>query len=156
MITKQKAREARALWSRPSLWITGGVLLAVAATTYLLAQRQPEVMVSDSGIRVLVAGKSDSGMDSRIDGRLTDMDGCLGIQSGSRQVLAIWPNGTTALPGSSLRVQLPDDSVVSLGDSIEGGGGFIERKPYPSSVPEIPRECAADQFFLFDTVKLME
>jgi len=51
-------------------------------------------------------------------------------------------------------VRLPDDSITALGDVVVGGGGFVEREPYPSSVPPLPAECADGSFFLLDSVKL--
>lgn len=137
------------------LWIIGGVLLAVAAAAYYVfaTQRQPEVLTSDSGMKVLVTGRSGGGMDARISGRLTDVLGCAGIESGSRQYLAVWPSGTNPL--SRGRVRLPDDSVAALGELVVRGGGFIERKRYAGSVPTIPESCAAEQIFLFNTVNLV-
>ncbi len=151
------APQARSLWKRPRLWITGGVLLALAATAYpLVSQRQPEVVTSESGLKVLVAGDSNGGMDARISGRLSNVGGCLGIETGNRQYLAVWPSGTTPLSGTSVRVRFPDDSVAAVGDSVDGSGGFIERKPYPKSVPAIPSSCAVDTFFLFNTVQVLD
>jgi len=156
MMTELKPLRALAGWARPRRWITGGVLVAVAVAGYFLVQAQPKVITSDSGIKVLVAGQDYGGMDARIEGRLTDVNGCLGLHVGSREVLVVWPHGTSALSGSSLRVRFPNDSVAALGDLINGGGGFIERAPYPSSVPTLPAECAAGTFFLLDIVKLSD
>ena len=137
------------------LWIIGGVLLAVAAAAYYVfaTQRQPAVLTSDSGMKLLVAGRSGGGMDARLSGRLTDVRGCLGIESGSRQYVAVWPSGTAPL--SRGRVRLPDDSVGALGELVVGGGGFIEGKRYPGSVPTIPESCAGEEIFLFNTVNLV-
>lgn len=67
-------------------------------------------------------------------------DGCFGlVGADGAGVAVVFPVDTTA-EGDS--VDIPGLGVVSVGDRLEGGGGFY---PPPEPSDDFPQECRTDQ-----------
>lgn len=86
---------------------------------------------------VAASTEPDDVMEALVIGELarTPM-GCLAIQSGSETHLLQFPFGTT-LADDGRSVEVPGLGTVELGESIEGGGGYIK-------LSNVPRECRTD------------
>jgi hypothetical protein len=101
----------------------------------------------------LVWEDNDGGMDAIVQGVVqVGPGGCLGlVTAGADEPVAlIWPEGSRLVDGSSIDV--PGVGVVSVGQSVEGGGGAV-REPNSERYRSVPAECLS-QPLLLDTYKI--
>lgn len=120
----------------------GLVLIAVAITTLLPGcgvpgASNPSVQRVGGSIMVAASTEPEDVMEALVVGELarTPM-GCLSLQSGSHTNILQFPLGTT-LADDGRSVEVPGLGAVELGDSIEGGGGYIK-------LSDVPEECRTD------------
>lgn len=108
--------------------------LLLVATSALLnsCSGGPEVIESDD-VAVLIDHDYDGSMDALLQGRLANVEGCLGVEqsevSGSYAV--IWPDDIEVVREDPFTLRLADGSEYALGDEIRlggGEGGFLDRE----------------------------
>ncbi len=148
-------RRQRALltWSTARRGSLLGVSLGAAVMLAGCGGQQIQTAEAD----VLVSAFATSGMDALGGGRLEVVGGCLGTDG----VVVIWPHRTRVVREQPLTIEVPDAGVVSLGEQVVLGGGFVlEHEPGgPSSSPgpvevggvSVPAECASHDVFLAST-----
>ncbi|HET7902094.1 MAG TPA: hypothetical protein VFL59_12985 [Candidatus Nanopelagicales bacterium] len=57
-----------------------------------------------------------------------DAEGCWRLDPpGNAQVALVWPDGTRWTDGAHTAVVVPSGAVIRSGDTITGGGGYVER-----------------------------
>lgn len=79
------------------------------------------------------------------EGVLVVVGDCIGIESGDRQYLAIFPPDTSA---DESGVTLPDATVLELGLPVSLGGGFATYDSLgESAVSVIPERCVTEELF---------
>jgi len=102
--------------------------------------------------RVLVAERSSGGMDALLEGTLTMVGACLGIEAteGSALLVVVWPYGTDVERGDPLTLDLPDVGTVSLGEAVAVGGGVVrpDSPAGPVGGAAIPASCRAPEVWL--------
>ena len=97
----------------------------------------PSVQRADGSIMIAASTEPDEVMEALIVGVLARTpEGCLAVESGSEMHVLQFPFGTT-LAEDGRSVQVPGLGTVELGDSIEGGGGYI-------NLSDVPEECRTD------------
>lgn len=70
------------------------------------------------------------GMDAEITGVLDVEDGCFVLQLEGLAYPVLWPAGTQPVDGDEPAVELPDGTVVEVGDEVRGGGGYLVTDRY--------------------------
>lgn len=109
------------------------VLLMTAAFALLMGcGGGPEVIESDD-IAVLIDHDYDGSMDALLQGRLANVDGCLGVEpaEGPESYAVIWLEGTEVVREDPFTVKLSDGREYELGDAVRvggGEGGFLDRE----------------------------
>ena len=116
------------LWWRPSerLVIRVGVVLAIVGGLALFGQARSMSFVEQDGVRVYVAGwqlRPGNSDAVALGGRLTVVgDGCLGVRSGSDDLVVLWPAGTAVeRVDERVAVDVPDVGRLQLGDGMVFG-----------------------------------
>ena len=101
--------------------------------------------IEAGGHIVLIAEPADSGDDALLAGNLSDVGGCLGIES----YAVVWPHGTQVTDEDPLSLTVPGQPPVAIGEYVEVGGGVLfeanERKAEDYSIAgvSIPAPCVA-------------
>ena len=81
---------------------------------------------------IVVADEHEPRGEARAEGTLIKIGGCVGLRSGSVDLLLIWPHATTY---TSQAISLPSGRNLRLGDTVEFVGGFASN---PSRLPYVP------------------
>lgn len=67
--------------------------------------------------------------------------GCVGIENSAGIIYpTVWPRGTTLVEESSVSIDIPGVGIKSLGDPIEGGGGYYQTSNRPA-LDEVAEVC---------------
>ena len=127
---------------RPGYLLFLGALLVAFGAWYWHWTGRAQTLETETGHHVLVGQRTSGGGDARAGGTLDLAGGCLGIRRGATVDVVVWPHGTQATRDG---VVFPDGTVASLGDSVEGGGGFVEDDPQN---PRVPEDCPQGAYFL--------
>jgi hypothetical protein len=103
---------------------------------------------------VLVSAFPTSGMDALGGGRLEVVGGCLGTDG----AVVVWPHRTRVVREQPLTIEVPGAGIVSLGERVVLGGGFVlEHDSGEASADAglleaggvvVPAECARHNVFL--------
>lgn len=106
----------------------------------------PDIIEHD-GVKIIVAGESDGGMDARLTGRLAVVEGgCLGVNAEGTDYLVAWPPGVEVDKDSPLSLKV-GSRTYSLGDDIDISGGSVDITT-TNGLPEVPEECSEDEVFV--------
>lgn len=88
------------------------------------------------------------GMLATLDGTLILTGRCLTVDEGGKQVLPIWPTGTTF---NGTRLQRDGTEIGSVGRAIRLTGGFLDYADLrPNLFAEVPEPCRLGTYFLVD------
>ncbi|MFI5425709.1 hypothetical protein [Aeromicrobium sp. UC242_57] len=131
--------------------LIGGALAAVlvAALVAIVVNRSGAEKVINAGgdTLVLVGKESDEGATAMGEGVLTDVGGCLGLNTDGRSVVVVWPHGTTVQTPDPLRIRF-DGKTYELGDTVKLGGGFAEQLASTSYFyDQVPKTCQSTEVF---------
>lgn len=126
------------------------VLMSVAGLSLLSACGGK--VISSGGVTVLVAERTDAGMDALGGGRIELVGGCLGASG----YVIVWPHGTEVIKDDPLTIDIPNNGNFTVGDDVQVGGGFVlehssgevEPGPYQVGGVTVPARCARHDIFV--------
>ncbi|WP_133059005.1 MULTISPECIES: hypothetical protein [unclassified Nocardioides] len=122
----------------------GAVLLTAALLVGLTSCRDSANFVMADGTYVLLAQPGDEGDEAQVQGTVTVIGSCLGIDD----AIAIWPAETTIVDTDPFTIQVPDVGEVSVGDQVDGAGGGATMDDLPDGVV-VPDDCDATSVVTF-------
>lgn len=94
------------------------------------------------GVLFWVHGSAGSGggEDALVEGVVAvDDAGCLHLDADGGPYPTIWPHGTELVGTQPVQLRLRDGTEISLGDRVQGGGGYHHAVDYPEL--GIPDDC---------------
>lgn len=105
----------------------------VAASALLAGCGGGAEAIEVDGMAVLIDHDYDGSMDALLEGRLTNIGGCLGVEQseGPGSFAVIWLEGTEVVREDPFTVRLSNGSEYALGDTVKvggGQGGFLDRE----------------------------
>jgi hypothetical protein len=128
--------------------VLAGVLIAI-----VVVRSTGEKILNENGETLVLVGTQSDGTDGvGLQGRLTDVGGCLGVdgtEGTGTPVAVVWPHGTTIKTPDPLRVTV-DGTMYELGDSIELGGHIAHFDELGSFKDKVPSDCRASTVFVAD------
>lgn len=134
--------------TRPTRW-AGPALVAALAAALLAGCSDDAPQESDGPALVampvsksvlMVGGPLEEPDDEVLKGKPVFVNGCLGVQSGEKTYLVVWPSGTNVAGPDSDAIRI-GDQVLEPGQSFAGRGTYVLGKPFPVQFPEVPITC---------------
>lgn len=124
------------------------VALAMLALGITGCSGTDPVQRSGSSILLVASQQPEAYMDAQILGTLTRTDaGCLALEQGEETYVLQFPYGSV-LADDGESVEVPDLGRLTIGDAIDGGGG------YATGIADAPEECReGDEFAIWQTLE---
>lgn len=97
-------------------------------------EAEPTGVLEAGDSYVVVGSDPDQGDLAVVSGVVELVGDCLGIDGH----VAFWPTGTAIVSTEPVVIDVPDVGRVSLGDRVDGGGGWHEEA---LTDPEVPQSC---------------
>jgi hypothetical protein len=121
---------AAAAWAGPV------VAVAMLATLAGCAPGTELVTQTSASGHVLLSQARDLGAypDALIEGTLTVVDTCFGLETDHGTFTAVFPAGTSLVEDTE-QVAIPHWGTLALGDALSGGGGFYSDYTARAEVP---------------------
>lgn len=124
----------------PALVASAAVVLAA-----LVSCGESGPVTTASGVVVVVGEPRDGALDALLEGELSDVGGCLGVESDDQRMVVIWPDGSEALDGPDGQpgVRFEGEDFF-LGDPVSVSGGA------PGAAPGVgvPAGCGGDRVWI--------
>lgn len=124
------------------------IFSAVALTLYSACSliSSPSVEEGPDGMKILVAGSGEGGMDAQLVGDVALVKGdCLGVNADGTEFLVAWKSGSVDTSESGPVIDV-GGTEYRLGDEVILTGGAVS--PGSNLIPTVPDECSVDEVFV--------